>query len=206
MKKFALVLMLLTGMVVSGQSVQAQTNDSADFVVSIDIPIATSISIIATPVNAQSGQFGSPVTALDFNPVTLNQSLGVFFPDHYFAIDVGTSGGAGTPGVTVTYQEGSNPNSPNNGLGWKSTMTFVRVETNAEVPLAGHGPKKLLKDLAGETVAPAELTGGFLRMYVGLATLDPNATIPDPAGAEVFSLGDAGGSYDGLLTISATVS
>ncbi|MCA9399528.1 MAG: hypothetical protein KC684_04660 [Candidatus Omnitrophica bacterium] len=209
MKKIALAMMLLAGVALSAPSVHAQVSDSENFVVSATIPLASAINIVAVEVDGQTGQFGNTVTALNFDPMVLDTGLGVFFPDHFFAIDIGTSGGAGTPSVTVTYTEGSNPNSPGNGLGWKSTLTFVQVtglEPNqVETPLAAHGPKKLMKDLSGETVSSAEIAGGFLRMYAGIFTGDPNATIPEPANGEVFSLGDNAGSYSGTLTISATV-
>jgi hypothetical protein len=75
------------------------------------------------------------------------------------------------------------------------------VETASEVPLTAHGPKKLLKDLASEHITPAEVTGGFLRVYAGILTGDATT----PAGGTPFTNADAPGSYNGTLVVTATV-
>ncbi len=145
----------------------AQT--SKTFVVSATVPSATSVSIIANSVNSSTGAFTlAPGTALSFNPLTFNSTAGAYFPDHFFAVDVVASGGAGSPSATVTYTEGTNPNSPAHGLGWKSTATFVKTTgsgtSTTDTPMAAHGPKKLLKDVGGESITSAETTGGWLRV------------------------------------------
>jgi len=133
--------------------------------------------------------------------LTFDALNGTYLPNHFFAIDVGVIGGAGTPDVTVTYTEGLNPNGAGNGLGWHSAATFVRVETASEVPLTAHGPKKLLKDLASEHITPAEVAGGFLRVYAGILTGDATT----PAGGLPFTNADAPGAYNGTLVVTATV-
>ncbi|MCA9406456.1 MAG: hypothetical protein KC684_07960 [Candidatus Omnitrophica bacterium] len=209
-KNTALPLLLLLSILLFPQSLHAQATGTENFVVSFNIPTASSIIISAVEVDATTGQFGNQVTALNFSPATLDSLLGVFFPDHFFAIDVATAGGAGQPTTTISYLDGNNPNAPFNGLGWKTSATFVRVSgpDNAQVEdfLTNHGPKKLLKDLNGETISGAEIFGGYLRIYVGIVTLDPNAIVLDPPEAEVFSVADTPGNYDGTLTISSTVS
>jgi hypothetical protein len=181
------------------------------FTVTASVPQATGVSISAARVDSSTNEF-TPVagTTLNFNPLTFNSELGIWLPDHFFAVDVGAVGGAGAPDVTVTYTEGANPNDPDNGLGWKSTATFVQVtgegEDQTETALTAHGPKKLLKDVNGELINDTEIQGGFLRIYLGIVTNDPNATFPDPAGAENFTNEDAPGDYDGTLLVSATIS
>ena len=71
--------------------------DVLDFLVSASIPAANGISIVATEVDSASGNFGSTVSALDFDPMAFITQQGVWLPDHYFAIDVGVTGGAGSP-------------------------------------------------------------------------------------------------------------
>lgn len=184
------------------------------FIVSATIPTATSVGINAFSVNPDTNAF-TPVagTSLSFDPMTLNSVNQIYLPNHFFAIDVVGTGGAGSPSATITYSEGTNPNTPAHGLGWKSTATFMKVTyvgplptDTSEAPLTGHGPKKLLKDVTGESITNTETAGGWLRLYVGIVTKDPAATIPDPAAGEVFSNADKAGAYDGTLFISATVS
>ena len=93
-------------------------------------------------------------------------------------------------------------------LGFKSTATFVKITgpSNAQVenPLTTHGPKKLLKSItAGENITSGEINGGFLRVYVGIYP-GADAAI-DAAGGEPFTNGDKSGSYQGTLTVSATI-
>ena len=107
--------------------------------------------------------------------------------------------------MTLSYTEGANPNNPGHGLGWKSTATFTKVVGSTETSLSSHGPKKMLKDLSGEHVLPSEVSGGFLRVYLGIVSKDPTAPIPDPAASEVFTNADHAGAYDGSLVITATV-
>ena len=176
---------------------------SKSFTLSASIQAATGISINASKVDTASNQF-SPVTglALSFNPMVPDLVNGTFVPDHYFAIDVGTTGGAGVPTVTVKYTEGANPNNPggpSHGLGTKSTATFVKISGTTETQLTNHGPKKLLIN-TDETIAPSEIVGAYLRVYVGIVTGGTGV----PAGGEPFTNADVPGTYDGTLVVSAT--
>ena len=112
--------------------------------------------------------FGQQVSALNFDPLTFDSTNGIYLPDHYFVIDVGATGGAGSPDVTVTYVEGSKPVGQAKGLGWKSIATFVKITgspgNEVQTDMATHGPKKLLKDLSGESILESEISGGFLRL------------------------------------------
>jgi hypothetical protein len=181
--------------------------ETRTFTVSASVPTATSVSITATRVNVANNA-RTPVTGttLSFDPMTFNTANQIWLPDHYFIIDVGTTGGAGNTDATFTYTEGANPNSPGHGLGWKSTATFAKVTSSGqETGLTAHGPKRMLKDLNGEHILPAELTDGFLRVYLGIVTKDPSATVPDPASSELFTNADRPGTYDGSLVVTATV-
>ena len=110
-----------------GQTAMAQTT----LTVSATIPSATGLSLAVTRVNATTNVFGAVLTTattLPFGTLTFSPSLGIYLPTNYFAIDIGTTGGAGSPIVAVTYTEGTNPNgasSNNGGLGTKSTATFA---------------------------------------------------------------------------------
>jgi hypothetical protein len=179
---------------------------AVDFTISADLDPATGVSITASSVNATTKVFTPVGTALDFNPLIFNTTSKIWLPDHYFAIDVGTTGGGGSTDTTVTYEEGSNPNSTStgHGLGWKSTATFMKVVGSTETGLSGHGPKKMLKDLSGERILPAEVAGGYLRIYVGVVSKDPKATFLDPDASEPFTNVDMHGTYNGTLRVTAT--
>jgi len=201
MKKWTyIILAAVLALAISGSVlVQAATTS---FLVSASVPFATGASIVASRVNSSTNAF-TPVsgTNLSFDPLAFDGVNGIYVPDHYFAIDVGAIGGAGTPDIVVTYTEGTNPNSPGKGLGWHASATFVRIEGTKEIPLTAHGPRKLLKDLAGEHITIAETVGGFFRMYLGINTGDANT----PVGGVPFTNGDRAGAYNGTLVITATV-
>jgi len=179
-----------------------------DFLVSANIPAANGVSIVASKVDSASNQFfAGTVDALNFDPMIFNSELGIWLPNHYFAIDVGVTNGAGTVDVTVDYDEGTPPAGQTKGLGWKSTATFVKItgpdDNQVETELANNGPKQLLINLAGgEDVDPDDVAGGFLRIYVGIFPGDDQTILNQ--GGEPFTNADVPGLYDGTLTISAT--
>ena len=182
--------------------------DTTTYTVSASVPQATSVNMGATRVNsADNSRSAVSGTALSFDPMTFNSANQIWLPDHYFAVDVTPGTGAGSTDVTLSYTEGANPNSgtSGHGLGWKSTATFMKVVGSTETGLSGHGPKKMLKDLSGEHIVPSEVSGGFLRVYLGIVTKDSSQPIPDPAASEVFTNADHAGAYDGSLVITATV-
>ena len=201
MKIGKLVLSTVTGvsLLLSASALRA---DTTNFLVSASVPAATGVSISASSVNAATNAFTAVTgTNLSFDPLTFNAANQVYLPNHFFAIDVGSVGGAGSPNVSVSYTEGLNPSTPGKGLGWHASATFVRVETASEVPLTAHGPKKLLKDLTGENITSAEATGGFLRIYTGINTGDAST----PTGGIPFTNADKPGAYNGTLVVTATV-
>ena len=188
------------------------------FTVSATVPAATGFSINASRVDSTTNQFTPVATSeLGFDPLTLtvvDEDTGdaIFLPDHYFAIDVGSVGGAGNPDVTLTYLEGlnpnaTNPNTPPQGLGWKATTTFLRITKDSTGQEQQTGitaqPKRLLKDLTGVLIDDSDIGAGFLRIILGLYTGDTTGQFPDSGGFP-FSQGDAPGQYTGQLTISAT--
>lgn len=194
-------LMMAAGVLLAIGVVSAQA-ETTNFLVSASVPSATGVSIVASQVDSATNDF-TPVagTNLSFDPLTFEATNQIYLPNHFFAIDVGVTGGAGAPNVTVAYTEGLNPNTPGKGLGWHAAATFVRIEGTTEVPLTAHGPKKLLKDLTSENITSAETTGGFLRVYTGIVTGDATT----PTGGVPFTNADKPGAYNGTLVVTATV-
>ena len=183
------------------------------FQVSATVPLATGISIVVDSVNSTGTPVFTPVagTALSFDAgagMTLNTTYNILMPAVYYALNIAASGGAGLPDTTVTYTEGTNPNSGSatlGGLGTKSTATFAQELGSVET-ITALGKKRLI-DLTG-TVGHEPYTalshGSYLRVYVGIWT--GSTTVPvDPVNGQPFTYGDAPGTYTGTLTVSATV-
>ena len=204
MKNILSALLLLSAILLQTQLGWAVTQT---YTVSATVPTASSVNMTSSSINASNGTRTTVNgTALSFDPLTFNSANQVWLPDHFFSTDLASVGGGGGTDVTVNYTEGANPNNPSHGIGWKTTATFVKVSGTTETPLSAHGPKKMLKDLNAEHITSTELAGGSLRIYTGIVTKDPTASIPDPSTSEVFTNADKPGAYDGSLVITATVS
>ncbi len=202
MKKVILILAVIAFVAVATASHCFALKEEKTFTLSASIPLAQSISINPYSVDTATG-VETPVTgtALGFDPMTFDPENEIWTPDHYFFVDVVTAGGAGTPTTTLTFTQGQNPNGAmGNGLGHKGNVSYTKVVDGIPVEIPTH-PKELFKDVSADTILPSELTGGYFRAYLGINTGDSGT----PTGGEVFSNGDAAGTYDGTLLISATL-
>ena len=208
----AIVSLIVAGMFLLFQvmPVAAQTKT---FTLSATVPAASGVSVSVSRVNAVTNVFTKlpdGITALSFDPMKFDTTNNIYLPDHYFALDFGVSGGAGVPDLTVTYNEGKNPNGSSNGLGYKATATFAKevVEsdgTTTETLLTAHGPKKRLIDLKSEHVASTEISSdAFPRIYLGIWTGGTNPPA-DPTNGQPFSNGDKAGKYTGSLVVTAVI-
>ena len=202
--------LILGGLLLAGAATSWAVQTT--FTVSATVPSATGISITVASVNSTTNVFTTlpaGTTALSFDPMSYNTTNNIYLPDHYFALNFGTTGGAGTPDLTITYNEGANPNGATSGLGYKATATFAKEVTGAnnsttETLLTAHGPKKRLIDLSGEHVAYTEVAGGYPRIYLGVWTGSTTAPA-DPTNGQPFSNADAPGTYTGSLVVTAVV-
>ena len=184
---------------------------STAFTVSATIPSATGVSLVVDSVNAT----GTPVftqvngTALSFDAgggMVFNSTYGIYFPSVYYALNIAaTGGGLAVPDTTLTYTEGNNPNGTTNGLGYKTTVTFIdQIGPSDGLILTG---KKRLIDLTGSVghiPASSLFLNSYLRIYLGVWTGSTTAPA-DPVNGQPFSNADAPGQYTGTLTVSATV-
>lgn len=194
----------------------AQITDEAAFDITVNVPQATGINIVAVQVIGTD--FGTtPVTAFNFgfSATDYNSTLGIWLPPHQYAIDVGVTGGGGAIDITLTYAEGNSPSGQpsDKTLGYKTVATFFSVtggpapedQTTALLSVPGVGSKTLLKNLVGTgaDVSAASLNGGFFRALVGIYPGDDTAITND--GGSPFTNADLSGPYTGTLTVSATV-
>ncbi|MDE2222767.1 MAG: hypothetical protein KGK03_06825 [Candidatus Omnitrophica bacterium] len=204
---------LMTALAVLGLVVLAPVAGDAtqfNFTVSATVPAATGVSVTVSSVNSSTNAFTTMpagTTALSFDPMTFNPTLGIYLPNHYFALDFGATGGAGTPDLTLTYTEGTNPNGTSNGLGTKTTATFAKevlgTGGSTTETLLPQGKMRLI-DLSSTHIAASEVTGGWPRVYLGVWTGSTTAPA-DPSNGKPFSNADAAGTYTGSLVITAVV-
>ena len=195
---------ILGGLFLFNHAGMAQT-----LTVSAAVPSATGLQLTVTPINASTNVAGTPsttATTIPFGTLTFNALNGIYLPVNYYSVAIGTSGGAGTPIVNVTYTEGANPNSPGtstNGLGTKSTATFVTANPSTHAETISSLGKKRLVDLTGSA---GELTsipaGQYEKIYVGIWTGSTTAPA-DPVNGQPFTNADVGGTYTGTLTFTA---
>ena len=206
--KLSLILGGLFLLAQTGSVVAAQT-----ITLSATIPPATGISLTVTPVNATTNVWNTGATVVNpatisFGTLTYKTAILIYLPVNYYAIDIGTSGGAGSPVVAVTYVEGTGTANPNgvatNGLGTKSTATFVTTSgsgsntTDAQTSLG----KKRLIDLTGSAGQLSSIpSGSWERVYVGIWTGSTVAPA-DPSNGKPFSNTDIAGTYSGSLVFT----
>jgi len=207
--------LILGGLLLLSQAAMAQT--APTITVSATVPSAQGLQLTVTPVNATSNVAGTPVVggaSADFGSLTFNSTLGIYTATNYYTVAIGTTGGAGTPVVNVTYAEGSGTACPNIAaglsstlgcLGTKATATFATVPSTGIPVVASSLGKKRLIDLtgtAGELAAANIPAGSYELVYLGIWT--GSQTSPaDPSNGKPFTNLDAGGTYQGTLTFTA---
>jgi hypothetical protein len=174
---------------------------------SIGVNSVSSATSVWTPVTGTGLSF-DPMTTQTFTVGSVTSTA--FLPNHYFAIDIAGTGGAGTPSTVVTYADVSSPfgSTADQKLGNRGTVSFKSVKyispTNTpEFSIPAH-PIKLLKNVVGESITSAQVIaagGTWLRLYVGLNDGNPAGTFPSGI---PFSPSDPAGPYTGTLQITAT--
>ncbi len=139
------------------------------------------------------------------------KTYNIFLPDNYFSIDVGYVW-AGAPYVAKITVEFLLPTDGSPSLGDRATATFMGKSRKADGSekeeekgdAIGDG-KYLLTSLNEQVDLTDDLDGKWLRLYVGIVAMDPDADFldEDVSGAVPFVPGDAPGTYTGTLTITA---
>ena len=178
------------------------------FTMSASVPAATGVSLgVSSVTGSGTASLPSTATTLSFNSMAYDATNGFWEPNNTFVLDVAPSGGSGSVTTVVTYTEGTNQNNTTggHGLGHKATATFMKTtgsgSATTDTLIAAHGKKRLIDLTGGETVTPAEVAGGWLRVYMGIVT-DPSVV----SGSEIFSNADHSGQYDGTVTVTTTAS
>lgn len=209
MKKLFLILAMVAGAALLFAPMSAAV--VVDFPITVTVPKATGVNIVAVKVLSAGNVFSkTPVDSFDFNPL-YPTTAGVWLPDHYYAVDVGVTLGAGSTNITIQYIEGNPPlgQPSNNTLGYKTTASFFSITggpapaDQVSTPIAtSAGSKALLISLVGGVnITPTMLDGGFFRAYVGVYPGDDaTLTLGKP-----FVGSDVPGPYTGTFRVTATV-
>lgn len=203
-------LLVLTALAVA---VIGKAAFAADFPITATIPAATTVKFVVseitpgpTPVFTDHPSFN-----LNFDTAGTGMSYdadnGIWVGSRFFAIDLATTKADGTPAPgtygSISFSYGGQVvpagQSATEGLNKRATLTAVRVNADAtETTLRKGAIGNVFTSLTNPDVA-----GGFLRVYVGLATGETGpAEVP---GSVPFTNGDKPGTYTGTLTITATL-
>jgi len=187
---------------------------------SANLTSATTVSVVATEINSHlntdpaDDTWGTPVTissgtttngTLNFagHSMVEDPTYHFFTTGYYYAIEVAPVAGGWSGPIALAYTAGSND------IGQHATIAFAKCVYNtttgkgvdndlqASTPMTA---KYSLNSLpaAVRSIPVTVITGGWLRMYVGLAT-DGTVTNVTP-----FTAGTPGGTYTGTLTITYT--
>lgn len=206
MKKSVLFIMLLVlGVVMGVTPVFAQT--SQDFTIQATVPDSNAATFNVSRVFPGPPEVFQPLstTTLDFLTLTLDTVNGIYTPEFFWVVDIG-SNGVGMPDMQFSYTDTANPNGAINdgtGLGGRGTIAYSEVVTNPDTT-------QTVNLIRGESLAESNTSGGideilflngFLRVSVGIATGDP---LLQEGVAVPFTALDAAGLYSGVLTMTAT--
>ena len=212
--KTKLSLIIIGGLLLFAQSAMAA---DPTLTVSASIPAASALQLTVTTYNAVSkavvGTPSTSATTIPFGQLTLTTTgNNIYAPTNYYAVSIGTIGGAGTPIVNVTYAEGTGAACPNIAaglsatlgcLGTKTTATFVTANPTTNVEVVSSLGKKRLIDLTGTAGQLSTIpTGQYEKIYLGVWGGDTTAPA-DPTNGQPFTNGDAPGTYQGILTFTA---
>jgi hypothetical protein len=164
------------------------------------------VNKVTGPSNAPTFTANPNGNNLNFG-VTFNDANSIYLANESFAIDLAPNGVATYSSVTFSYTGETVPTGQTTGgLGTHAAITPVKVVGNQETQLAGFGVR-----LGGTlpSITNAQVSGGFLRVYVGLVTGERTGPLlTDPLkvpGSVPFSGADKTGDYGGTLKITATL-
>ena len=207
MKKTNLVLVAMLGLVLLlGVSINVVKANNVGVGFTAAMPSATSIEVAATPIDSKGTATATDDTwgtttkstsaiSLDFETATLtvNPATGVYGSQYYYALEIGSVGGAWSGPVTVSYTAGAN----NLALHATATVQLMTFNPTGD-PTATDVETVRLDGIS--TLSLSQLTGHWPRIYIGLANGDEPAALS----VEPFTAASAPGSYTGTLTFTYT--
>ena len=207
MKKINLFLIVILGLVLLfGMSSEVVKANNVGVGFTAGMPAATSIEVSATPIDSKGTAVPTDDTwgtttkstsaiSLDFetSTLTVNPDTGVYGSQYYYALEVGSVGGAWSGPVSVSYAAGTND------LALHATATVQLMTYVADDDPTSTDVEKVRLDNISD-LSVAQLTGHWPRIYIGLANGDEPAAL----NVEPFTAASTPGTYTGTLTFTYT--
>ncbi|MCM8774395.1 MAG: hypothetical protein NC820_06655 [Candidatus Omnitrophica bacterium] len=182
---------------------------AASFNIGAQIPQATDVNVTITKYDSKGTESSSDdrpmgtVNSMDFGKLeykTITGSDGkkysMFLTNYYFGVDVGVNGAA--PWTIYHYVDGNDfRTTGDGGLGENIVVTFVKQTSDTQgTKLAGY----TIADSYGKSFSSTTLSGGWLRIYYGIAT----GASGEPTGAKPIGLTETAKTYSGTIVITLT--
>lgn len=160
--------------------------------------LSVSVSkVTGEDIDGNGGVWDDTATSISFGTLSWDSTNSIFLPDSYYAVDVGVLDNSGNA-WTVTHNRQSLASGTNN-LNSKVNVSFNKQTTKAD---GQELSKYSFGDSNGKAFTKAQLSGGWLRIYYGIATGNPNK--PDATGVKPIGLDTPAGTYSGSITITLT--
>jgi len=188
MKKILVVFLAVMVLAVASVALAADTKTVQ---VKANIPSTSSLNVTISKV---VGTVLTSATAVDFGNLILDPTYNIYKTSDgsYYAVDCGINSNASSWTVTHTITTMANGS---NNLDNKINVTFMNQQTSTTaVQLA----KLSYTASNGKVINKTDITtGGWLRIYYGLATGSGDAT-----GVVVIPATQASGAYAGVVTLT----
>ncbi|MDO8662460.1 MAG: hypothetical protein Q7K98_04475 [Candidatus Omnitrophota bacterium] len=134
-------------------------------------------------------------TGMDFGTLTENPTDHNFRSTVFFFIDAPVV--SNKTGWTITHTATDFANSAGNNLNANTNVTFMKAVPGGETALTGNSYVSYSAAKTRAAIAQAELTGGWLRIYYGIA----QGSLDAP-GVNVITTAMPTGSYVGTVTLT----
>ena len=186
--------LLLAGALL-GMGVAYAYTTSKNVVIKAQIPSQEGLSVAISRIDKNNNWH--TVDEIFFNSLHYNSDYGIFLSDDYYAVDVGVLSNAAD--WTLSYSATSVVGPNNYKLDKHINVTFVKQMGDNEA-------QELAKATYADALGPlslnkADLQGGWLRIYYGIATGDQQTDAP---GAEPITTDVPAGLYSGTITLTLT--
>lgn len=192
--------------ILAGLAGLAFGNDTTTKLISASISAQDGLDVTISKINANGTGDPSDDTwipgnqsSMAFGALTFNPTHSIFMASHYFAVDVGVN--SNTANWTLSHTTSSIGNGAGSNLDSNVNTTFVK---QLDSLTTGWENKYSFANSNGIAYNKTQLSGGWLRIYYGIATGDP--AYPDNTGVSVITMEKSAGSYSGTITLTLTTS
>jgi len=210
MRKLSTGLLIVVGVTLLACSVAFA--NSVNVGMSVNFAAGTTVEVKSSEINSNNtttptddtwgttttiSSGGSTSGTINFSsrPLVKNPTFNFYSTGYYYAVDVAPLGGGWGGPVTLSYTPGT-PDIADHAVITLTKAVYVSATSSTDTPFTA----KLALDNLPASVPVSSVSGGWLRMYLGLATGDTG----EPVGVTPFTGASPAGTYSGTLTISYT--